>query len=76
VAEGLTRIYELFTSFVAVGGAQTLDGGMGAGILVLLGIIPNDLVVRLCPVGSKAGLTQGQVLYGLQSKQVLPEPDK
>jgi hypothetical protein len=76
VAEGLTQIYELFTSFIAVGGARTLDGSVGAGSLILLGIVPNDLIIRLHPVGGKAGLTQGRVLCGLQSKQVLPELDK
>jgi hypothetical protein len=74
VTEGLTRIFELFTSFIAVGSARTLDNDVGAGILVLLGVIPNNLVVRICPVDGKAGLTQGQVLCSLQSKQVLPKP--
>jgi hypothetical protein len=45
VTEGLARIFELFTSFVVVGSARTLDGGVGVGILILLGIVPNDLVI-------------------------------
>jgi hypothetical protein len=45
VTEGLARIFELFTSFVVVGSTQTLDGSVGAGILILLGIVPNDLVI-------------------------------
>jgi hypothetical protein len=49
---------------------------MGASILLLLGIVPNDLVVRLCSVSGKAGSALGQVFCSLQSKQVLPEPNK
>jgi hypothetical protein len=45
VTEGLARIFELFASFIAVGSARTLDDGVGAGILILLGVVPNDLII-------------------------------
>jgi hypothetical protein len=38
VAEGLARVHEILTSFIAMGGAR-------AGILVLLSVVLDDLVV-------------------------------
>jgi hypothetical protein len=76
VAEGLARVYELFTTFVAMSGARAFDGGLGASVLLLLSLVPSDLVIRLRSVSGKANLALGQILCGLQSKQVLPEPNK
>jgi hypothetical protein len=45
MAEGLPRIFKLFAPIIAVGGARALGGGVGAGVIILLAIIPDDLVV-------------------------------
>jgi hypothetical protein len=66
MTEGLTQVYELLTSFITMSGAGALDGGLGASILHLLSLVPND----------KAGLTLGRILRSLQGKQVLPRPSK
>jgi hypothetical protein len=59
MAEGLTRVYELLTSFIAMSGAGVLDGGLGASVLHLLSLIPNDIVIRFRSVGGKAGPALG-----------------
>jgi hypothetical protein len=59
MTEGLTRVYELLTSFIAMSGAGALDGGLGASVLHLLSLVPNDLVIRFRSVSGKAGLALG-----------------
>jgi hypothetical protein len=49
---------------------------MRASVLLLLGIVPNDLIVRLRSISGKASSALGRVFCSLQSKQVLPEPNK
>jgi hypothetical protein len=76
VIEGLARVYELIIPFIASSGARALDGGLGASILHLLSIILDDLIIRLRSVSGKAGPALGQILRGLQGKQVLPGPSR
>jgi hypothetical protein len=45
VVEGFARVHELIVSFIASSGARALDGALGASILHLLGLIPDDLLV-------------------------------
>jgi hypothetical protein len=45
VIERLARVYELIIPFIAMSGARALDGGLGASILHLLSIVPDDLVI-------------------------------
>jgi hypothetical protein len=45
VAEGLARVFKLLTPIIAVGGARALGGGVGAGVIILLAVIPDNLVV-------------------------------
>jgi hypothetical protein len=71
VIEGLTRVYELIISFIASSGARALDGGLGASILRLLSIVPDDLIIGLCSVSGKAGPALGRILRGLQGEQIL-----
>jgi hypothetical protein len=59
VIKGLARVYELVISFIASSGARALDGGLGASILHLLSIIPDDLVIGLRSVSGKAGPALG-----------------
>jgi hypothetical protein len=59
MTEGLTRVYELLTYFIAMSGAGALDGGLGASILHLLSFVPNDLVIRFHSVSGKAGPALG-----------------
>jgi hypothetical protein len=59
MTEGLTRVYELLTSFIAMSGAGALDGSLGASVLHLLGHVPNNLVIRLRSVSGKAGPALG-----------------
>jgi hypothetical protein len=59
VIEGLALVYELIISFIAMSGARALDGGLGASILLLLSIVPDDLVIRLRSVSGKAGPALG-----------------
>jgi hypothetical protein len=76
VAEGLARVFQLLAPIITVGGARALDSSVGAGVIVFLAIIPNDLVIWVHLIGSEAGQARGRILHGLQSKQVLPEPDR
>jgi hypothetical protein len=68
VTEGLARVFELLTSTIAVGGARTLSGGVRAGVIILLAVIPDDLVIGMFLVSSEASLVRGQILRSLQSK--------
>jgi hypothetical protein len=76
VHEGFARVYELIISFIAASGARALDGGLGASILHLLSIVPDDLVIRLRSVSGKASPALGRILRGLQGEQVLPGPSR
>jgi hypothetical protein len=68
VAEGLARVFELLTSIIAMGGARTLGGGIRAGIIILLAVIPDDLVIRMFLISGEASLARGKILRSLQSK--------
>jgi hypothetical protein len=45
VVEGFARVCELIVSFVTLSGARALDGALGASILRLLGLVPDDLFI-------------------------------
>jgi hypothetical protein len=45
VAEGLTRVFKLLAPIIAMGGARALRGGARARIIILLGIVPDDLII-------------------------------
>jgi hypothetical protein len=45
VTEGLARVFQLLAPIIAVGGARALDSSVGAGIIVFLAIIPDDLII-------------------------------
>jgi hypothetical protein len=51
VPEGLARIFQLLAPVIAVSGTRALSRGAGAGIIVLLIIIPDDLVIRMRLIG-------------------------
>jgi hypothetical protein len=59
VTKGLAWVLQLLTPIVTVSGARTLGSGAGAGINVLFVVVPNDLVIRMHLIGSKAGLARG-----------------
>jgi hypothetical protein len=54
VAEGLARVFELFTSIIAAGGARTLGGGIRAGVIILLTVVLDNLVIRMFLVSGEA----------------------
>jgi hypothetical protein len=74
MVEEFARVFELVISFIALGGAGALDDGLRASILRLLGLIPDNFIIRFGSIGGKASLTLSQILCRLQSEQVLPEP--
>jgi hypothetical protein len=45
VVEGFVRVYELIVSFVTLGGARALDGGLRTSVLYLLVFIPDDFII-------------------------------
>jgi hypothetical protein len=45
VVEGFARVCELIVSFITLSGAQALDGALGASILRLLSLVPDDLFI-------------------------------
>jgi hypothetical protein len=45
MAEGLARVFKLLAPIITVGGALALGGGVGAGVIILLAIVPDDLIV-------------------------------
>jgi hypothetical protein len=45
VVKGFARVHELIVSFITSSGARALDGALGASILRLLGLVPDDLFV-------------------------------
>jgi hypothetical protein len=44
VVEGFARVYELIVSFT-LSGARALDDALGASILRLLSLVPDDLFI-------------------------------
>jgi hypothetical protein len=68
VVEGFARVYELIVSFITLSSARALDGALRASILRLLGLVPDDLSVRLLSVGGKAGSSLGGILRSLQGE--------
>jgi hypothetical protein len=45
LVEGFARVYELIVSFITLSSARALDGALGASILRLLDLVPDDLSV-------------------------------
>jgi hypothetical protein len=76
VIEGLARVYELTISSIASSGTRALDGDLGASILCLLSIVPDDLIIGLRSVSGKAGPVLGQILRSLQGEQILLGPSR
>jgi hypothetical protein len=74
VVEGFARVYELIVSFITLSSARAL--ALGASILRLLGLVPDDLSVRLLSVGGKAGSSLGGILRSLQGEQFLSKPSR
>jgi hypothetical protein len=65
VVEEFTRVFELVVSFITLGGARALNGGLRTGILHLLGFVPDNFVIRFGSVSGKAGLALSQILCRL-----------
>jgi hypothetical protein len=59
VTKGLAWVLQLLTPIITVSGARTLGSGAGAGTIVLFVVVPNDLVIRMRLIGSKADLARG-----------------
>jgi hypothetical protein len=45
MAEGLARVLKLLAPIIAVGGARAFGSGVGAGVIILFAIVPDDLIV-------------------------------
>jgi hypothetical protein len=68
VVEESARVFELVVSFITLGGAGALNGGLRTNVLHLLGFVLDNFIIRFGSISGKAGLTLSQILCRLQSE--------